>query len=469
MNIIILGAGITGLTVASKLAIEGKYKVKLLEKNNYVGGLCSSFKYKNFLLDYGPHKIYTQNKDVQSYIEKLMGKNLLKVHKKYSVYFKGKYIRFPFRTFSLILILNPFLIFYWGISFLLTKVKNFLFGVKINTYEDYIINKFGQALYNSIFKQQANKIWGNPKELSKELGNVRASLPDLKIMALRNLSGKLLEKSFSSAFFFYPKGGMIELIKKMSDIISDNNGQIELDISLKGINVEKNKIKSVILEKDGKIQEIYCDFLVSTIPITQLVEYLGENLSTKTMEAAKKLMFRNLILFYLVVNKKQVTEENWIFYPEEKFIFNRLFEQKTFCREMIPEAQTAICVDIICDLNSNIWNMKDQEIFEIIIKQLETTSLLSRKDVADYFSKRIKSFYPIYCLNYKNQLNTILNEIDKISNLITVGRLGLFNYNNMDHCMDMGFTAVNYITNGKHEGKLWAKEREKFENYRIID
>lgn len=49
-DVIIVGAGVGGLTSGALLAERG-YKVLLLEKNHFVGGCCSSFKRKGFLFD----------------------------------------------------------------------------------------------------------------------------------------------------------------------------------------------------------------------------------------------------------------------------------------------------------------------------------------------------------------------------------------------------------------------------------
>jgi protoporphyrinogen oxidase len=55
---IIVGGGITGLSAAWKLSENG-YLVKIIEKEDFVGGMATTFKYKDYFLDYGPHKIFT--------------------------------------------------------------------------------------------------------------------------------------------------------------------------------------------------------------------------------------------------------------------------------------------------------------------------------------------------------------------------------------------------------------------------
>src|SRR3989338_1244849 len=92
-HVVILGGGITGLSTAYKLSETG-FKVTVLEKSDNYGGLAATFKYKDFLLDYGPHKIYTQLPVMEEFKE-LMGDRLLEIEKQSKVRLQGTYFNFP--------------------------------------------------------------------------------------------------------------------------------------------------------------------------------------------------------------------------------------------------------------------------------------------------------------------------------------------------------------------------------------
>ena len=51
---IVIGGGITGLSVAWKLSEKG-YKVKVIEMDKFIGGLARSIKMGNYFFDIGPH------------------------------------------------------------------------------------------------------------------------------------------------------------------------------------------------------------------------------------------------------------------------------------------------------------------------------------------------------------------------------------------------------------------------------
>lgn len=55
-DVVVIGAGISGLLSALALSKEGK-KVLVLEKEDYVGGICRSYPVDGYLVDTGPHAI----------------------------------------------------------------------------------------------------------------------------------------------------------------------------------------------------------------------------------------------------------------------------------------------------------------------------------------------------------------------------------------------------------------------------
>jgi hypothetical protein len=68
--------------------------------------------------------------------------------------------------------------------------------------------------------------------------------------------------------------------------------------------------------------------------------------------------------------------------------------------------------------------------------------------------------YPIYDAGYRERLLTIRQHLCGISNLQTIGRSGLFRYNNMDHSMQAGFLAAKNIKKSVHD--LWRMEEESY-------
>jgi len=69
-DILIVGAGISGCTLAERFSNVLNKKVVVLEQRNYVGGNCADYIDSNNILvpSYGPHYFHTNNEAVWAYV-----------------------------------------------------------------------------------------------------------------------------------------------------------------------------------------------------------------------------------------------------------------------------------------------------------------------------------------------------------------------------------------------------------------
>lgn len=214
-NVVILGAGIAGLSAGYRLS-EASIPVSIVEKEHIIGGMSSCFEYKDYKLDYGPHKIFTRMDDIMEEIRNLIGKDLLTVPKKSRIRLSGKYYDFPVSVKDLLTGM-PFTGLSCGMGYLMAAMKARIIKSRDDSYEEYIINRFGRGTFNLVFKPYAEKIWGHPSELSASLAKSRVAMPSMAEMVIRMLSGNLNKPPISADVFFYPKNGVLELSEKLAE------------------------------------------------------------------------------------------------------------------------------------------------------------------------------------------------------------------------------------------------------------
>lgn len=467
-KIVILGGGITGLSTAWKLSENTNNSIEVLEIQDQLGGISSTFQHKEYSLDYGPHKIYTQMPEILSIIKKLIGNDLLTIPKKSRIRLKGKYFDYPIGLKNVLFGMSPLTSFKCVLDAGKTTMSNLIKKKEDVTYEDYIVNRFGKGLYQLVFEPYAKKVWGNPKELSAELARTRVAIPSVFVMLKNMIVGNKNKPQISADHFYYPKKGIIMLSEALAKKIETNNGKIRRKVNTKKIEIKDNKVDKLVYEEDSKKFEVRIDLLVSTIPIEKLITLIHPAPSSYVTKAASALKYKPIILLYVVVNKPRLFNDNWIFFPETEFVFNRVSEQKGFSESMMPKDKTVLTVEITCDAESELYKASKEDIFKRAIGGLEKAELLKESDVLDYFVVKLRNIYPIYDLKFKENINVVLKYLKSIENLYTNGRQGLFNYNNMDHCIDMGFTLAEHIKDdGTKEG--WEGKNKKFEDYRIVD
>ncbi len=463
---VILGGGVAGLATAWKLA-EADIPVLVLESNNMIGGMAATFKYKNYLLDYGPHKIYSQLPIFEE-VKAFLKDDVIEVKKTSKIRLCNKYLNYPFGMKDLALTLSPVVALNCGISYGITTMLNIIRKKEDTSYEDYIVNRFGRATYNLVFGPYAEKAWGIPAKLDKSLAASRVAIPSLVEMIKRMLFGDQGKKELSATTFFYPTRGAVEMSQKMLEVIEKKGNSVLLSTVPVKVETKENRIEAITVKQEGnKEKRIEVAGLISTISMAAFLKLLPEipNEIAKTVDALK---FRKLILLYIEANKPRLIPENWIFFPEKKYIFNRVSEQKGFSERMIPEDKTVLCVEMTFDQDDQRAKMTDKELYEIAIKQLEECNIMKHEDTVSYFTKQLKDGYPIYHCNYLEDVEKFLTFVEQYENAFSIGRQGMFNYVGTIDCIDMGATTAAFVASGKQKA-AWKAERKKFENYVTID
>ena len=74
---------------------ESEWEITLIEKSSKVGGLSGSFKWKQHIVDYGPHRLSPNIKQIVNLVKKLLGNDLIKGISDHGVQLDGKVFNFP--------------------------------------------------------------------------------------------------------------------------------------------------------------------------------------------------------------------------------------------------------------------------------------------------------------------------------------------------------------------------------------
>ena len=467
-NAYIIGAGITGLAAGYKLSEEG-YKVSVFEKEKQVGGMAITFRYKNYSLDLGPHKIFTNLDNIMDEIEKLFKVDpLLKIPKKSRMVLNNKYINYPLGIKDAFLGLGLFSGFACGFSYLFSLAKGKFAKDLPVTYSDWITGKFGNKLYNLVFAPYASKIWGDPKTLDKCLAETRVAAPSLVEVVKQMIFAKKNGKVISAPEFHYPKNGIIELSYKMRDLIRSNKGRVYTEKDLVRVKYVHDTVSGLVFSDGAEVKVNSDDVVISTIPFWELIKISGNNRVRSALPYALKMKSRNLALLYFLVNKPLLSDDNWLFFPENKFLFNRVFEQKNFSPFMVNGGKTVLCAEITSDEGCDLLKKDPDELFKEVGEELSAIGYLNKLDIEEFFVKRIDRAYPVYDLSFKKNKAKVFSVLDSISNLYSVGRMGGFNYIGMADAMDVGFSTSKFIIENNVKSDF-IKYRELFDNYVVVD
>jgi protoporphyrinogen oxidase len=466
-NVVVLGGGVAGLSAAHYLSRDG-HRVTVVEKAPQTGGLCASFESHGFTLDYGPHKMYSVVPGVLDELRAIMGDELIEHKKRNRIRLLGRYLSYPLSLGNLLPLLGPVRSVKMGLDYAGSLAAGVLNGKPSRTYEDYVVRRFGRSVYELVFAPLAWKVWGDPSQLAAELAEARIPSGGATDLILRLLKLKQSTPDVDAPYFYYPKSGFGAFPAKLASNVTAASGRILTGASVVGVEREGSQVTGLRVRHAGSSENdelLPCDLLVSSIPIHTLSDMLGVG----DAQADANLRSRQLLLVYLVIDEERVLDDHWVFFPEREFPFSRLFEQKAMSEELGPKGKTVLCCDLTCDLDDDLWKSSDEDLAKRCLRAVESVGVTTEDRLSGSFVKRFRDFYPVYSIDYRKRLSERYESLRVVDNLIPTGRLGMFNYNNSDHCLDMGRFIAQGVDKGDTPGDIWDALEQRVRSYRIVD
>ena len=447
-RIVILGGGPAGLACGWKLAEQG-HKVTVLERDAAVGGQSITVKRGDWRFDLGGHRFFTKYRDVEQAVVELLGDEKMVTDRKSVIRLNDQYIQYPLELADLLSRMNPLVTARAGADYLAAAAKTKLFGYDDTSFEDWIVSRFGRTLYEIYFGMYTEKLWGIPgTSISADWAAQRISLINLWDVAKRLLGqgGDETPRTYLSEFI-YPKYGIGSIPDRMAEKIEAAGGEIICNAPVVGLTLDEGRITEVTFEEQGTARKLACDAVINTVPLPEMIEMLGKVETAEDLRVLKNMRFRALRFLNLTLDFPEVSDNTWIYVPEKKYLFMRVQEPRNWSPYNAPDGKTSLILELACNRGDAIWEEDDEVLFRQCVPQLIELGLLRPEQegkVLDYFSTEMTHAYPIYDLDYKMKIDHALKLCDQVENLTTLGRQGLFRYNNMDHSLKMAFVCAQH-------------------------
>lgn len=336
-DIIIIGAGIGGLTAGAFLSKAGK-KVLVIEKGNNIGGRCSSRTWNGFSFDVGA-----------DYFAKGMLKNFARLGKDVAL----RPIGFSARSFNKgkVMTIPP------GLH-LIKELSGF--GMSKKEIAGFSLRMAGEILYEKYSKRYKTNdsvidaVTDNP--LLRNILNIGAffsgSLPHKMPSYWFNL---LFGRTFGYDFPFYPMDGAQRIPDLLLEVIRENGGEVRANTSVEKILIEKNKAAGVKTTEE----EIEADVVISNSGIQDTVFNLmkGKGLSAEFKNRVRKYKPGLLMNSIFTAFKTDIAMMNnvhlYCYFPDDvKEMFSALhkgkFPDDYIFTLSVPDAVTGKRTDGCC-------------------------------------------------------------------------------------------------------------------------
>ncbi|MCQ2519256.1 MAG: NAD(P)/FAD-dependent oxidoreductase [Lachnospiraceae bacterium] len=506
---LVIGAGPAGLTAAYELLKQSDdIEVIVFEESDCFGGISKTVNYKGNRMDMGGHRFFSKVPEVNAWWDNMLpmqgartyddillnremplkeggpdpekeDRVMLVRHRVSRIFFDDKFYDYPIslkmETFKNMGFINTMKV---GFSYLAAVFHK----RPEDNLENFYINCFGKKLYSMFFEYYTENLWGrHPSEIDASWGAQRTKglsiigiIKDVfsKIFKVKNrkVNTSLIEE------FKYPKLGPGELWDVTASEVEKLGGTILKNAKVTKIHKnENNIITSLTYEKDGQEHTVEGDYIISSMPIKDLVGGMND-VPAEPARIAEGLPYRDYMTLGVLVPKlnlknktnlktvSNIVPDCWVYVQDRRVKMGRFQIYNNWSPYMIKDLENTVWVGLEYFVNEGdeFWNMTEEQFSDLGVSEMVKLGLIDSADqVIDTHMEKVKKAYPAYFDTY-DEIDTLIDYLKTIDNLYCVGRNGQHRYNNIDHSMVTSFETVKNIISGeKNKDNIWSVNTEK--------
>jgi protoporphyrinogen oxidase len=450
-EVVVIGAGPAGLTAAFQLHKHGVAST-ILEADDMVGGISRTAQRDGWRFDIGGHRFFTKVKQVDDlWHEILPQEDFLMRPRKSRIFYDGKYFDYPLKATNALKNLGPIEAVRCVLSYVAARIR----PPKDQTnYEGWLVARFGWRLYRTFFKTYTEKLWGVPvSEMPADWAAQRVKGLSLGNAIVNALLPKRNQKDITSLIeeFQYPKYGPGMMWEVCRDKVVEQGSKVVMETAVTKVRHEGGRAVSVTAEhRGGGSTEYPCTEVISSMPMSQLLEAMDPPVPDEVKAAAADLRYRDYMIVALVLPETTVDfDDNWIYIHEPKVRTMRIQNFGSWSPYMVKEGRNTLGLEYTVWEGDDEWNADDEWLIQRAKEELETLGLAHISEITEGYVVRQPKAYPIYDERYKANVEVLRRWLEtNTPNVHPVGRNGMFRYNNQDHSMFTAMLTVENICTG---------------------
>lgn len=427
----ILGGGLAGLVLASRLK-----DAEVLEAEDRAGGLCRTLVAEGFTFDpHGSHILFSRKAEAMRFYEDLLGANICRRRRNTKVYYKGRYVKYPFENGLSELPAEDNVACLTGyIEAYVARAAGTVPPPK--NFKEWMYYRFGRGITEAYLLPYNEKIWKTPAD-RMAIDWVEGRVPDPPLEdVVRSSLGVPTEGYAHQLNFLYPREGGIEsLVRGLLPKVP------RIRTGFRVTSVRRHGDAWVVT--DGREEREY-DRLVSTIPIPELARILPEA-PQDVRAAGQALQHRSLVTVMLGIDRPHLNDFSWVYFPTpEDGWFNRISFPSNFSDRAAPAGASSAVAEMTCNAGDALWSSTDDALVDHVVTHADRIGLFRRSEVLLSQVERTRYAYVVFDLDHRRHLDLVRAYTDRIG-LELLGRFGQFDYINTDQVILRGLDLAQKI------------------------
>jgi len=431
-EVVIIGAGLTGLSAAYHFEKKGFFDYEIYEKNDRAGGLLRSTQQDGFTFDYTGHLLHVNDDYFESFLETITGLDTFNnIERRSAIYSHNVTTDYPFQINLHGLPTDVITDCIQGYITRKTSIRS------PQNFYDWVMKHFGKGFGKHFFFSYQEKI------LAYDIKKVHPGwtgrfVPKTSLESI--IKGALQKKPPSgigyNSSFYYPKSGGIEfLIKQMKKQLTN---PIQVKKQAEYIDTQKK----IVHFTDGTSKSY--NKLISTMPLNTLLTQVNTSSRSVLGKASEKLLCNSVVNFNLGFIAENLSDKHWIYFPEKDIPMYRLGFWHNICPASVPLGYSAIYGEYAYLKEKTSRNALKKITENAIDKTLKFLGL-SEKHIALEKVLNLDHAYVIYDGWREKNLPRLLALLAE-KDIHSVGRYGSWKYSSMQEAVLDGKKAAEMLS-----------------------
>ena len=409
-----------------------------------VGGLARTIEFEGSRFDIGPHRFFTKNAEVRQLFNELLGDERVCVRRHTRILNSGTFFDYPLTPLNAMFGIGLRQGVAIAGSYAGARVRAFVWQHPIETFEDWIVDRFGRRLYETFFKGYTEKVWGIPcGQISAEWAAQR-----IKGLSLAAAIGNAVKRDRSISIktladeFAYPRLGAGQVYETMAAAIVREGGKVETSANIRGFRRQGTRIVAALADGAAGSFEVPGSFFLSSLPLTDLIEMMRPEAPLEVVAAARALRYRQHIGVNLLVEGRPFPD-NWIYVHSPEVAIARIANYRNFSPAMAgSDGVSPLTVEYFASAGDELSITSDAALIKRAVDELARIGVIEPDQLRGGFVVRSEKAYPLMQVGHHRHVAIIKAWLDEFENLLPIGRAGMFKYNNQDHAMATGLLGA---------------------------
>ena len=406
---LILGAGISGLTVANYL----KNDYLILEKENEIGGYCRTIREGEFVWDYAGHFFHFKTEEFRKFfLDEVAEDDIIYNEKCTKINYKNSLIDYPFQTNIHQLEKQEFIDCLYDL-FNKEEKDNY------DNFLDMLYGKFGKSITEKFLKPYNEKLYAvDLTQLDKDA--MGRFFPYANIKQIIDNMKKEQDSSYNNKFL-YPRNGAGSFM----EILYNKLDKEKVLLNTKVVKIDEDK---KIVTTDSGEQYKY-EYLINSVPLNQFLPLFENNEYDKLVS---EMSYNKVLVFNLGFNKKSpYTKEHWLYIPEKEYNYYRI----GFYDNILGTDKLSMYIEIGYNKDEEISKEEIDKQLRLTIENLRKQGIVTNDMELVAHSTILMNPAYVHITTKTNNDVAKLKEKFAGNNIYTIGRYGGWTYNCMEDCM----------------------------------